>query len=481
MTTRLDARQSRQRALLDQLSPNTDVKLDILLNLMNDEITPPLRLRAANPNTLQLFVDSISVTTSDSGDGHLRTKTIQPISGILPSFTPGNITFPGTSGGSITATGLTLAAAYTLTLPSSNWLKCLIALNADGQIVLSFGDVAVSEAAAIIPVADAGTFAIGYASLQNVSGTIQNVMNSRIYQFSGGGGSGSGSGSGTFRNYLDAWFDASKSFSINNGGVSATGNRSALATLWASTNTSNWTMARNTSGVLRGTYSYAFSGGTGAVNGSVFVESPTFVLDIADSTSNTAGFGPLNLYVSMDVDTRTVDMDAVLVRYNAAGTYQETIAISGMNSLSAATVPSQNFFPATGTPFNRYFGFAQTSSIVSGTDRYALRIRSLAVVASIVPRIDSIYVGPNADFGVTDQRYVGNKQFADGLQAREGVNIPNTLDFPTTLTVASGESKIVGRLVVATGTTITVNGDLGCIGALTGPGLVNGSGVITSF
>ena len=297
----------------------------------------------------------------------------------------------------------------------------------------------------------------------------------------GGTGSGSGTGSGTFRNYLSAWFQAGKPFTIANGGVTATGNRSALATSWASTNTSNWTMARTNSGTLRETYSYQLSGPTGAVNGSVFVESPLFTLDYADTLFNGISGGPLNLYTSLDVDTRSTDLDFVLVRYNSTNVYQGTIAISGMNSLSAATVPSQTTFAPTGTPFARYFGIAQTFSAVSATDKYALRIRSLAVAASVIPLIDSIYVGPNADLGVTDQRFVGNKQFADGLQAREGVNIPNTLDFPTTLTVASGESKIVGRLVVATGTTITVNGDLGCIGALTGPGLVNGSGVITSF
>lgn len=297
----------------------------------------------------------------------------------------------------------------------------------------------------------------------------------------GGTGSGSGTGSGTFRNYLSAWFQAGKPFTIVNGGVTATGNRSALATAWASTNTSNWTMARTASGTLREAYSYLLSGPTGAVNGSVFVESPLFTLDYADTLFNGISSGPLNLYTSLDVDTRSVDLDFVLVRYNSTNVYQETIAISGTNSLSGATVPSQTTFAPTGTPFARYFGIAQTFNSISATDKYALRIRSLAAAASVTPRIDSIYVGPNADLGVTDQKFIGNKQFADGLQAREGVNIPNTLDFPTALTVASGESKIVGRLVVATGTTITVNGDLGSIGAITGPGTINGTGTLTSF
>jgi hypothetical protein len=240
-------------------------------------------------------------------------------------------------------------------------------------------------------------------------------------------------------------------------------------------------MVRTASGTLREAYSYLLSGPTGAVNGSIFVESPLFTLDYADTLFNSVSSGPLNLYVSLDTDTRSVDLDLALVRYNSTNVYQETIAISGTNSLSGATVPSQTTFSPSGTPFSRYFGIAQTLNSISGTDKYALRIRSLAVAAIVTPLIDSIYVGPNADLGVTDQRFIGNKQFADGLQAREGINIPNTLDFPVALTVASGESKIVGRLVVASGTTITVNGDLGCIGSLSGPGLINGSGVITSF
>jgi hypothetical protein len=145
----------------------------------------PLRLRQANPTTLQLFIDAISVQTSDSGEGHLRTRTIQPISGVLPSFTSGNLTFPGTSGGSITATGLTLAAAYTLTVTSGNWIKVLVQLNTSGQIVLSFGTASASETAATLPTPVADALSIGYVSMQNVAGTIQNVSGSRIYQFTG--------------------------------------------------------------------------------------------------------------------------------------------------------------------------------------------------------------------------------------------------------------------------------------------------------
>lgn len=188
MTTRLDSRQSRQRALLDQLSNNTDVKLDTLLNLTNDELTQPLRLRQSNPTNLRLNIDSITVKTEDGAEGHGRTRTIQPISGVLPSFTPGYVEFPSASGGSITASGLTLATSYTLTVSSGNWIKVGVSINTSGQIVLNFGTQGASESAAGAPARTAGTRAIGYVSLQNSGGTIQNVTGARIYQYSDSSG-----------------------------------------------------------------------------------------------------------------------------------------------------------------------------------------------------------------------------------------------------------------------------------------------------
>lgn len=188
MATRLDSRQSRQRALLDQLSNNTDVKLDTLLNLANDELTQPLRLRQSVPTNLRLNIDAISVKTEDGAEGHGRSRTIQPIQGVLPSFTAGYIEFPSASAGSIVAVGLTLAASYTLTVSSGNWIKVLVSLNTSGQIVLTFGTQGASESAATLPTPPSDVFNIGYVSIQNSGGTIQNVTGARIYQFSGGGG-----------------------------------------------------------------------------------------------------------------------------------------------------------------------------------------------------------------------------------------------------------------------------------------------------
>jgi hypothetical protein len=187
MVTRLDNRQSRQRSVLDQISDSTDLKLDNILSLMNDELTMPLRLRANSTPNLVLNVGAISVTTSDSGEGHQRTKTIQPIQGLIPTFTGGTLTFPASSGGAVTGSGITLSAAFNLTISSGNWRKILLSINSVGEITLLAGTEGASEVSATLPEADFGTLSIGYLSMQNIGGVIQNITNARIYQFLNGG------------------------------------------------------------------------------------------------------------------------------------------------------------------------------------------------------------------------------------------------------------------------------------------------------
>jgi hypothetical protein len=193
MPTNLDNRQSRQRSVLDQLSNSTDLKLDTILNLVNDELTMPLRLRADSSPSLRLNIGAIQIQTIDGATGTGRKRTIQPINNLLPSFTPGFITFPSASGGSITASGFSLQSAYTLTVSAGNYIKVVVALNGQGQVVLTFGTQGASESAATLPPALSGTLALGYVVLNNVGGTVQNVSDSNIYQFMGGGGGG-GSG-----------------------------------------------------------------------------------------------------------------------------------------------------------------------------------------------------------------------------------------------------------------------------------------------
>jgi hypothetical protein len=230
MATKIDNRQSRQRSALDQLSNSTNLRLDNILNLMNDELQMPLRMRAtATPNQV-LNIDPITVQTLDSGEGHGRRRTIPPISNLLPTFTGATITFPTSSGGSITTTGTFSGGPYTLTVASGNWIKVMIALTSDGKLLLTFGTEGASEAAAGLPGTSSGTFAIGYVAMQNTAGTIQTVTDLRIYQFVGGGGSGSG-GSGnelleSLRNMLD-----DSSYEMLSSNIFSTDQQTQIATL----------------------------------------------------------------------------------------------------------------------------------------------------------------------------------------------------------------------------------------------------------
>ena len=457
MTTRLDNRQARQRNVLDQVSTNADLKLDTILNLINDEITSPLRLRQSNPTNLRLNIDAISVTTADSGEGHGRTRTIQPIQGVLPSFTPGYVEFPSASGGSIVASGLTLAASYTLTVTSGNWIKVGIALNSDGQVVLTFGTTGASESAAGLPEFETGTLSIGYVSLQNSGGTIQNVTGARIYQFAGGGGGGSSSGSG-LKNYLEAWYDSNKTPTVVNGGVSATGNRTAALTSWASPNTANFSFQRVSSTTVRGAYSYETTGGSSG--SAAFIESPTFTLDLADR-EDLGGFPSRYLSIAFDAyrPGASATFEVALVRYNSSQVFQE--------EKSFGTFTTARVFPSS---------FTEALTSYATGDLVALRIRR--TVGSGQLTWDRTLVSPDQVFTNGRQQIMGQKVFYKGVQT---LNTPKFPGVEQTDIIPVGETRSAGRLVVPTSTTIQVDGDLTTVGSVTGPGMLTGSGTITSI
>jgi len=199
MTSKLDSRQSRQRAVLDQLSNSTDLRLDAILNLINDELTAPLRLKASITPDRKVYIGNIEVQTLDGVIGTGRRRTIQPISNLLPSFTAGYLELPSASGGSITSDqgAAWFQSTYTLTLAANQYIKIMIALSSQGKVVLSFGASGASESAATMPIALSGTLPLGYVTAySNGAGVIQSISDSNIRQFtSGGGGGGSGAAS----------------------------------------------------------------------------------------------------------------------------------------------------------------------------------------------------------------------------------------------------------------------------------------------
>lgn len=194
MSTKFDARQSISRDLLDQLALVANKEVDDLLRSINKELTPPFQMHQDTGSNRVLKIENYTVTNPET----LRKKSIPPISNTLPTggTFPISLTFPASSGGTVLISGTAFSgAAPTLTVSVGNFIKVGINYDANGNITLTFGTENVTEAAATAPPTVDGMYAIGFVTLQNSAGTIQNVQNTYIYQYVGSGGSG-GSGSG---------------------------------------------------------------------------------------------------------------------------------------------------------------------------------------------------------------------------------------------------------------------------------------------
>ena len=185
MSTQFDNRQSRQRTVLDQVSNSTNLRLDSILNLINDELQPPLRLVQSSPIDRIITVGPIAVQTLDSSDGHKRyhTSNISAASDIL--FTGGTVTFPSANGGNIT----TSAGSFTLALScgSNEYVKVVI-YYVDGVLKFAQGTSNASKDAATLPAIPStattgGVFVAGYIVIHNSSGTIDTIDGNYIYQY----------------------------------------------------------------------------------------------------------------------------------------------------------------------------------------------------------------------------------------------------------------------------------------------------------
>ncbi len=198
-----DARQVTLRQFLSQITnaatyagtadskPANQAEVDNLLAAINDEVTPLLRLSASSTPNLVVTVGAAIKANSESSYQH----SIPHIGALLPnSFSSGTVTFPSASGGTITVSPGTNG---TLTVSSGNFIKILIYMDATGALNVLPGTQNAVEASATVTAAPKKTLPIGYVTLQNVAGVIQNIAQNKIYQFGSGAGSGSSSGSGT--------------------------------------------------------------------------------------------------------------------------------------------------------------------------------------------------------------------------------------------------------------------------------------------
>lgn len=196
-----DSRQITIREFLEQIAskshfdgtsdakPASQTELDNILRAIDDELTPPLRLDASVTPDLVVSIGPAVIVNSENS----RTRSIPHVGALLPNnFSSGTITFPASSGGTITVSP---GNNGTLTVASGNYIKVLIYMDANGDLnVLPGVENAVEATASVFP-APSKTLPIGYVTLQNVAGVIQNIAQGEIYQFgTGAGGGGGGAG-----------------------------------------------------------------------------------------------------------------------------------------------------------------------------------------------------------------------------------------------------------------------------------------------
>ena len=195
-----DSRRVLIRTFLEQLANRTsyegtaDAKpantseLDNLLESIDSELTPLLRMDASNPIDLTVSIGGAIITNPESA----RNRSIPYVGTSIPNdFSSGTVVFPATSGGTVTVTP---GNNGTLTLTNNNYIKCLVYLDSTGNLNVAFGTEGASEALATVPSPVEDTYAIGYITLFNNAGTISNITQSNIYQFDGLGASPSSSG-----------------------------------------------------------------------------------------------------------------------------------------------------------------------------------------------------------------------------------------------------------------------------------------------
>lgn len=184
---------------------------------------------------------------------------------------------------------------------------------------------------------------------------------------------------GAGRNYLSDWNDASRSVGTVVTGLTSTGNRTSSQTNWGASATADLTIANNATVPLRETGDFLIDSST--TTSGAFVESPMFNLDLVDLSKA--------VVLSFDITGVAADgnYDVVVIRYNSAGTYQETISVAG--NASSGT-PASAKLPTGTTTFRGFFVSSNTQ-----TDFYSVRIRKTAAVNDDF-QIDSLFVGPQS-------------------------------------------------------------------------------------
>ena len=178
----LDIRQVLSHDPLDQIVNAAETTGDVILRAIDSELTVPLQLSASDGPDLVVSIGPIVVQNPTTG----RNRSIPFINGALPNFTAGTITFPAASGGNITFAPS--APPVVLTCASTKYVKVLFFIDDVGSLSAVVGSKAATASAAVVPALPDSVFGIGYITVHNTSGTIDNITNSDITQFVNGDG-----------------------------------------------------------------------------------------------------------------------------------------------------------------------------------------------------------------------------------------------------------------------------------------------------
>jgi len=184
---RFDSRQSEHRSALQQLTGvDSNKTLKQILPAIDLEVTPPFALRASSTPDLTLNISSNILTNPET----LRKKTNQPINKVIFEFAGGTVVFPSTSGSNAVVTP---GDDVAITIANNEYLRVLVEITEDGEIKIIPGAASNAvENDAEFPEPSGTNLTIGYYTLFNNAGTIENIVDEKIVQFIGGGGSGGG-------------------------------------------------------------------------------------------------------------------------------------------------------------------------------------------------------------------------------------------------------------------------------------------------
>jgi len=187
MAVRVSARQVKNNAILTRITAAANSGLDTILSSLNSLATPPFVMTPSSPADQVVNIGATTVVNATIG----ASSTVSPLSGVIPTFAGGTVTFPTASGGNAVPS---VGSNLVITVSSGNFIKVGIAINSASSIVLTAGTQGASIAAAGTPTVPTSTIPVGFVVLQNISGTIQTVTGSSIYQYVGSGGGSGGSG-----------------------------------------------------------------------------------------------------------------------------------------------------------------------------------------------------------------------------------------------------------------------------------------------